>query len=47
MGQETTEVLTLEITGRKTTATYNGKQTEHKTSFLKKLSLSDIINYLK
>jgi len=39
--------ITLEEIGHKTHVTYNGKTKQHKTAFLKKLSYSDAINYLK
>ena len=38
--------LEINVIGRKTEVTYNGKTTVHKTVFLKSLSYKDAINYL-
>ena len=38
--------ITIEIQGRKTLVNYNGKETEHNTVFLKKLTVNDFINYI-
>lgn len=38
--------ITIEIKGRITKVTYNGKTTEHKTAFLKKLTVNDFLNYI-
>lgn len=38
--------IELEITGRKTIVTYNGKTKQHKTKFLNSMPYKDAINYL-
>ena len=38
--------IQLEIIGRKTIVTYNGKSKKHNTVFLKSLSYKDAINYI-
>lgn len=38
--------IQIEIKGRKTIVTYNGKTKEHETKFLNSLSYKDAINYL-
>lgn len=38
--------ITLRINSRKTTVIFNEKETEHNTSFIRKLTLKDLINYL-
>lgn len=40
-------IILIKEEGRNTEVTINGFTTEHKTSFLKKLSYKDAINYLK
>lgn len=38
--------ITIKIKNRKTVVTYNGKETEHKTTFLQSLSFKDFVNYV-
>lgn len=35
--------LIINIDGRKTTIEYNGKTTEHKTAFIKKMTVNDLL----
>lgn len=38
--------IVIEINGRKLEMTYNGETTEHKTAFIKKLKMGDLIQML-
>ena len=40
-------IVLIEVEGRKTTVTLNGKQIEYKTSFLKKMTVNDFLEYSK
>ncbi len=40
-------IILIKIEGRSTEVTINGHSTIHRTSFIKKLSLSDLIEYVK
>lgn len=39
--------IRFEIKGRKTLVTYNGKTTEHRTTWLKSLSFKDLTQLIK
>ena len=40
-------ILLIEIEKRKMTVTMNGYKTEHRLSFMKKLSVSDFLHYVE